>query len=280
MVMYNNKLVASIKVSGKVLREFGEAVKLPFGSEYSIFLKNLNSLRAIVRISIDGEDVAGDLVINANSSLDLERFIRNGNLDKGNKFKFIERTSKIEDHRGIQSEDGLIRVEYEFEKEPVKVVHEYVQRHYYPYYYDYLNWPSYLPKDNVWMNSGIFGAIGGGTLSASSVKTAVAQNSISLNAFRSTDTMSFNSASLESFNDAGITVPGSISEQKFTTVSGFATDGIKHVMVLRLLGENPEGKKITAPVTVKTKQKCPTCGTVNKATSKFCKECGTNLEIL
>ena len=41
-MMYHKKLVASIRTNGKILREFKDTVYLPFGSEYSILLKNLN----------------------------------------------------------------------------------------------------------------------------------------------------------------------------------------------------------------------------------------------
>jgi len=115
--MYNSKLVASIKANGKVLREFKDTVYIPFGSEYSILLKNLNTVRALINIYIDGDNIVpGGLVLNAGQEIDLQRAIRNGNMNEGNKFKFIERTGKIEDHRGIKLEDGLIRVEYQFEK--------------------------------------------------------------------------------------------------------------------------------------------------------------------
>ena len=33
-------------------------------------------------------------------------------------------------------------------------------------------------------------------------------------------------------------------------------------------------------VTVKTKAKCQTCGTSNRSGTRFCKECGTALEII
>ena len=39
-------------------------------------------------------------------------------------------------------------------------------------------------------------------------------------------------------------------------------------------------KAVTRAVTVKTKAKCQTCGTSNKSGVKFCKECGTSLEVL
>jgi hypothetical protein len=77
-------------------------------------------------------------------------------------------------------------------------------------------------------------------------------------------------------NDAGITVGGSVSSQQFTKVDDFPTDGVKHVMVMKLLGEVGQNK-VQEPITVKTKQTCPTCGHVNKSTSKFCGECGTGL---
>ena len=115
--MYNQKLVASIKSKGKVLREFKDNVYIPFASEYSILLKNLNTVRAVVNVFVDGENaVPGGLVIDPGRSVDLERWIKNGNLTEGNRFKFIERTAAIEDGpRGIKQEDGLIRVEYQFE---------------------------------------------------------------------------------------------------------------------------------------------------------------------
>ena len=116
-MMYNQKLVASIKANGKVLREFKDTIYIPFASEYSVLIKNLNTVRALVNVYIDGENaVPGGLVINPGQSVDLERWIKNGNLSEGNKFKFIERTAAIEDGpRGIKLEDGLIRVEYQFE---------------------------------------------------------------------------------------------------------------------------------------------------------------------
>src|SRR5574343_489084 len=128
-MMYSSKLVVAIKHNGRVLREHGDLVRIPFGSEYSIFIKNKNSVRCLVSVEIDGQDATEGirLIVPANGSVDLERFIKNGNMNAGNRFKFIERTEKIEQHRGIGAEDGLIRVEYEFEREPAPIT-------YTPYY--------------------------------------------------------------------------------------------------------------------------------------------------
>ena len=80
-------------------------------------------------------------------------------------------------------------------------------------------------------------------------------------------------------SETGITVAGSKSEQKFSTVSSFTCEPDKHNIILRLLGETAENKTVRQPITVKAKPKCTTCGKQNKATAKFCSDCGTALEI-
>lgn len=118
--MYQSKMTVAIKVAGKILREHGDEVYLPFGSEYTLVIKNLNNRRACVRLTIDGQDVVyGGIIVDANSSVDLERFVKAGQLDMGNRLKFIERNEKVEAARGIKVEDGLLRLEFEFEKAPI-----------------------------------------------------------------------------------------------------------------------------------------------------------------
>lgn len=118
-MMFDNRFVVALKHNGKVLREFGDIVYLPFGEEYSIYLKNLNNRRAQVSVSIDSNDVGGGnvFIINANSEMEIKRYIKNGNLTAGNAFKFIERTPDIEEHRGIKIDDGILRVEFWYEQE-------------------------------------------------------------------------------------------------------------------------------------------------------------------
>jgi hypothetical protein len=274
-MMYNSKLVASIKANGKVLREFKDTVYIPFGSEYSILLKNLNTVRALINIYIDGDNIVpGGLVLNAGQEIDLQRAIRNGNLTEGNKFKFIERTGKIEDRRGVKLEDGLIRVEFQFEK--VFKRQDGIQWNY----------------NTVWQPSSSDSYYGGvlrnttadapslmkGTVSCSDMSytaTSMAVGSATINA-SATTLQSFNAAPQ---TETGITVAGSKSEQKFNTVSSFKCEPEKHNIILKLLGETEDNKAIREPITVKAKPKCTTCGKQNKATAKFCSECGTALII-
>ena len=88
--------------------------------------------------------------------------------------------------------------------------------------------------------------------------------------------------SLESksfIDDVGITVPGSKVDQQFYTVYGFNPEAVSHVIILRLSGTSGN-VLVTKPITVKHKQKCETCGKVNKADAKFCSGCGTSLDLV
>ena len=82
-----------------------------------------------------------------------------------------------------------------------------------------------------------------------------------------------------SLNDVGITVPGSESSQKFVTGEWFKTEANSRIIILQLRGM-VAGKAVKTAVTVKSKAKCGTCGTVNKSSMKFCGKCGTSLNLI
>ena len=287
--MYNQKLVASIKVKGKILREFKDTVYIPFASEYSILLKNLNTVRAVVNVFVDGENaVPGGLVIDPGRSVDLERCIKNGNLSEGNRFKFIERTSQIEDGpRGIKEEDGLIRVEYQFElPRPVINLNQVFGNNSTIYSSEYQGVTDKYSKTSGWISASGASTISqmnvGGVLrgidysQGESVKAtaAAAINQVA------PDAIEYHSgAATMDWNDVGITVPGSKSTQTFQTVTMGALDPVKHNIVLRIVGDLGHNKPVDKAVTVKHKPKCVTCGKQNRAHAKFCVECGTALEI-
>jgi hypothetical protein len=81
-------------------------------------------------------------------------------------------------------------------------------------------------------------------------------------------------------NDAGITVPGSESNQQFFKAQNFAVESQTEVIVLHLVGTNEKAVLVKKPITVLSKPKCITCHKVNKATSRFCSQCGTALELI
>src|SRR5258708_34029825 len=98
-MMQRNNFVVAVKVNGKVLRESNDRVELPFGSEYSVLLKNLDTVRMQAQISIDGQDATGWLVVDPGKPVDIERLYRE-NRARGNRFKFIDRTYRLSGHRG------------------------------------------------------------------------------------------------------------------------------------------------------------------------------------
>jgi hypothetical protein len=318
MNMIKNRLVVAIKHNGKILRENKDLVLLPFGSEFSVLVKNLNSRRAKFTLHIDGTDVLDgqEIIVNGNAEVEMKRFIRNGNMNEGNAFKFIERTAQIEDGpRGIKVDDGVIRVEYWFEKEKPEVR---TTIHHHEHWWDN-RWPiKYYGYDNVYTQGiarsladiklgNISNDAGGGT--SAEYKSAAtkgilrsaslgnAQQAFNSSAVASNATFSSTAASAETWSasaqttptldrqaiydaaEAGITVPGSKVEQSFTTVYGFTSEVNSDVIVLRIAGTRGN-VEVIAPMTVKTKQKCVTCGQVNKANAKFCSGCGTALELL
>ncbi len=301
--MYNQKLVASIKSKGKILREFKDTVYIPFASEYSILLKNLNTVRAVVNVFIDGDNaVPGGLVINAGQSVDLERWIKNNNLTEGNKFKFIERTAAIEEGpRGIKQEDGIIRIEYQFEV-PRPVIN--ITDHFWK------STPAYGPYNTpIYATNATTTGVSGGLGDRYSVTASGAVNQVNVGGvMRGVDTSANGTSTFASAQaavdkycadnglmnsiselhdgmatmdwcDTGITVPGSKSEQKFSTVTMGLMESASHSMVIKLLGDLGDNKPVVKPVRVKHKVKCSTCGRQNKHNAKFCTECGTALEI-
>jgi hypothetical protein len=251
-MMYGNKLAAAIKVNGKVLREFKDTVYIPFGSEYAITLKNLHTTRAVVNVFIDSVDmVPGGLVLNAGQSIDLERSIKNNNLTEGNRFKFIERTGAVEQHKGIGVEDGLVRIEYQFET-PRPVISQ--------------PWIMASGSSNIYPQGGLMRGLSGST--GDSIWPA---GSVTCSASYSANTTPV--------NDVGITVPGSKSTQSFQSTTVGILESTAHNLILKLVGDLGNNKPIEKPVTVKHKPKCVTCGKQNRAHAKFCVECGTALEI-
>lgn len=268
---YKKNFVCAIKVDGKVLRESNDRVELPFGSEYSLLLKNLDSVRIQAKISIDGNDATGWLVVAPNSSIDVERFVKD--LDRGNRFKFIERTDHIEQHRGVKAEDGLVRVEFKREKvyEQPYVVFQPQMVDWYWRYRPYYYCNGHLNYSNVKV-----GTSGETTTFSSTRGSTGGSNQASFNSSGAIHAMNMMRSVEAPVNDTGITVPGSLSNQKFVSVSGFETEK-SEVIVLHLVGK-AGGTPVQVAKTVHTMLQCETCGKTSKSSAKFCVSCGTSLE--
>jgi len=262
---YKNAFVAVIKCNGKILRERDDTIILPFGSEYSILLKNLETKRAVVDITIDGENAlkGKQLVVDANSEIEIERFL--DDLKKGNRFRFIQKTQEIADFRGDKVDDGIIRIEFRFEKDPI--------------------W-----KDDLIPKGGsirwYYGpSCGGQSMTNYYYQTEKMPRSMSDITYASTfastapvcDSAPAPMASAP-LAEEGVTVPGSISLQEFHTTSIGELEDVSRTIVFKLRGIESNGKTpVTKPLTVKTKIQCPTCGRKWKSNMKYCGNCSTAL---
>jgi len=278
-MVYNQKFIAVVKVNGKVLREQDDLVTLPFGSDYSILLKNLESRRASVSISIDSKDVLDGhaLIVNPNSEIELKGFMENNEVR--NAFRFIQKTQEISDHRGDNVDDGFIRVEFAYEKAKPEIlrktiIHDNVYHHWNDDNTIYGS--SGTPRPRGFSKGlGVTGQMAG---TGDALREAPRSCLYSSQSVASSD----NSVVTDSLNDGpaldeGITVKGAETHQGFRTVSFGETDEAQTI-IIRLKGTMSTGVKVEAPITVKTKITCPSCGTKSKSNVKFCQNCGTFIQ--
>ena len=250
-MMYRNNFVVVIKNKGKVLRESNSGVvRLPFGSDYSILLKNKDSRKAVADVEIDGEDVATGIIVDGNSSVELKGAL-NG-LKVRNKFRFIKKTREISRFRGDRPDDGLVRVEYRFEQRdyvytPIKPLKKKTRRE-----WTEVDW-TFTTNDTSEVRYG------------SSLNSPVSCN----------------------YCDSGITVPGAETDQNFEYGHTRTLEAQSHVIVIHLkgtvlrktaTGKRKKVRKVKKAVTVSSRVQCQTCGRKYKSYAKFCSNCGTYLK--
>jgi hypothetical protein len=308
--MYKNSFVVSIHDTKKnVLRENKEKeVFLPFDSEYGIKLKNNNSRKAVAEVTIDGTNVLGSnkLVIDVDSFVDLERFCIDGDVKKGNKFKFVK--AGVEDpHPDIQDptspENGNIKVRFWLEKEDpigyfgddisINIFDGYIFKKHSPFGWIDQNDNSYpggsityfdgFPKPYCYSNlpigcvgiSGYFETSGVSGYSGTSgtprwyspIHPAANWQMASLHI------LDFIESQYEDVEEKGATVEGAQSSQIFSYQSIGELEEEFTEICLTI-------KPFKKPIMVKdTKNKfCSQCGLKNKFYARFCIRCGTKID--
>lgn len=271
-MMYSQKFVAVVKAGGRVLREKGDTVYVPFGSEYSIVLKNLNSVKAVVKVSVDGDDTldGNEIIVGANSTAELEGFMKGRKVS--NKFKFIEKTAQIAEYRGNKVSDGLIRISFRFETEITES----------PWVYP--SWPAPMYYDNRGFQNRSSGTPHSDVTWTSSNYASTNTKSKGIDSGVACSYSAQSGPSMEKLgcmrampaNEDGITVKGSESKQKFRLGTVGILEETEHVIVLNLKGRL-KNKPVKKAVTVRTKVTCETCGKKSKSSNRFCNNCGTAL---
>jgi len=103
------------------VKEIEGKVTIPFDSEYIVFLRNSNDRDCTAKIWIDGALVSnfGDFIIEANSELNLERFVTES-MQEGKRFKFVPLDNPEVDDPD-RKENGIIKVEFRLEKQCMRI---------------------------------------------------------------------------------------------------------------------------------------------------------------
>ena len=213
------------------------------------------------------------MILEPNSSSEIEGFLR-GTVAK-NRFKFIQKTKEIQDHRGDKIDDGIIRVEFAYEREELikkTIIHEDHIYHNY-HHWNYNDWFTgdsnvrYTYSDNsdkFDSGRGVVGSVSG--FASSNCKGESPQ------VFASIESLGIG----QPLNDEGFTVKGSECNQQFHYTSIGMLDP-SEVIIIRLKGTTGS-QVVQQPITVQTKLQCSSCGRVSKSSFKFCPNCGTFLE--
>ena len=258
-MVYSNNFIVVIKHKGKILRDVNGVVRLPFGSEYSILLKNKDSRTAVANIEIDGEDVMGghQYIVPGNSTRELKGFLKG--LKATHKFRFIRKTKEIAEFRGDRLDDGLVRVEFKFEKK------------------EEIPWVVYPTFD-----SGLKKARKNIDDDSSGGYCFFTNSDFSSNVSCSfTSGMATYNHVATPQSDEGITVKGSKTNQNFQYGNVGALDTFSNVIIVTLRGtvkEKGKVKKVKRPVLTKTKVQCQVCGRKWRSSLKFCGNCSAALD--
>ena len=215
----------------------------------------------------------------SNSDFELQGFLEG--MTVRNKFKFIQKTKEVQEHRGDRIDDGIIRVEFAFEKQVIKrsIIHDhhdiYHHRdvyHHYPPYRPY--WPSepYFTSGSLIHSDDISRGFTNDDGSRGIIGDEVSCYNSAVES-KGSPTFKF----FEPMEDEGITVKGEETRQDFVYGSIGELEPSRVITIL-LRGTKSNNTVVSKPVTVKTKLTCPTCGKRSVSSSKFCSGCGTFLE--
>lgn len=299
---FRDSYVVALMLNGKIQKESDDgSVLIPFGSEYVLRLKNKLRKRAVADVWIDGKIAAKGIVIDANGTVDLERFVADGNLSEGKRFKLARLTDPKVDQPN-DSENGSVEVNFYPEKdEPVvekTIIHEYKHNCWHDY-----NWighcnhccnnaycnicnPPFFKKycgDPMWGSTATGGMTSSGSINvnsdntlgnvlrSNSVNTAfsaqLASTTPDMSMPMNTASSSLDSKSIQASNslgEAAATVEGSTSLQKFSSV---------HIDVDR---SKPTTIRLLIKGLSKVLDTCE-CGYRRKKDVKFCPNDGNQL---
>ena len=260
--MYRDGFSACVLLDGKVVKESGEQIVVPFESEYGLRLKNKYAEATAVDIYIDGQLVneIGHILLAGNSSLDVDQWILKSGHAK--KLLFTKLTNPKVDQPN-DSENGRVEIRFYKPKANVKSVPtELVIKHeYYPHYpiwpgFDDYYWMRYRPIYTTLNNAGYTTTNNSDTFNCNLNSTFTSDMKIgchinnAVHSFKPDNTIRSMSCSAE----PGATVKGRDTAKKFNEVNmGFELQAEPTVITFKIMGD-----RFQKPVV--TKEYCGECG--------------------
>lgn len=206
-------------------------VRVPFGSEYKVRIKNKTNGRAFVRVMIDGRYTLGKpsakLIVRAGETVDLERFVES--LTEGSSFKFVEAGAP-----GVQDptsgDNGRVQIIFEAEKISPSV--------------------TFSSSSGILRGAGVGMAlrsmsVGGvaGAVNCSTAVNNVAASTLTSNCFHVGSPAPVDSGLIgAATSDLGATVEGSTSHQKFQDTNEWFMTEAPVVIDLWLRGPRVEAE--------------------------------------
>jgi len=285
-MVYSNRFVMSVLVHGNVQKELANGVvPVDFGSEYSLRFRNKNNRRAVVRFTIDNENVSGNgYIIPANSAIDIHR-----HWDKDAKFKFVELDSPDAVDFGkngpnLDGSKGVVEARFYLEKTPPVTIpwpSPPVYHHHHHHHHHH--------KKNLWSEQigGTYGGSSGASWGSNKPETwpnlsnpAPIPQTINFSSLNIPQTINCTmpdfpkSAVPPKELQEGCTVEGSMSGQSFyTSYIDLETDYVALKVILK--GKKAETPSVFHVETSAQVPYCTNCGAKKvRAKDNFCGICG------
>ena len=227
--MFSNDFVVCILRDGKVVYEDrGGVARLPFGQEYTIYLKNKHSRRAVAEISIDDVHI-GDFVVNAHSSVEIKR-----PADRDAAFKFVSVDSDAAKMEGKSEDDasGVVTVKWSLEQ--VRYRHHTIVP------YVYTTTPKPWGEPWVYPKGPTITYVEARPRTLRSLSSGPSHQCFSMFSGDVSVNTSANLAPMPS--NVGVTVDGSITNQTFRTVS-MDLESTTTTMIIVLRGLDAKAEK-------------------------------------
>ena len=230
--MFSSGFVVCVLKNSRPCEESKQGVvRLPFGEEYAIRLRNKSKRDAVATIFLDGENVSGNgYIVRAGEWNDIER-----HFDSSTKFRFVSAESEAAIDAGknsaVDDRNGVIEVRWRTEEEPQPVVrHHYVS----PLWIDGYYPPNPRRTPPIWSDRF-------GVTCDSSGLVSRSMSAKSLNA--SSPHCEVRAWDVNTQLSEGCTVAGSSSSQRFVTgrIGPLVPEGDAVVIRIVLKGFNAPG---------------------------------------